>query len=284
MLIDGGTGTECERRGVPVLDGAWSGSAALSHPEILREVHRDYVAAGAEVIIANTFSTHRHALETAGVAADFTAYNRRGVELAVQARAEAGADEVVVAAGISNWTWTGPHPTLDELRRQTVEQAAVLAAAGAELLILEMMVDVARMRATLEGAATAGLPVWAGLTCGSGDGRPVAGAGSRLRDGEPLADAVAALRDHDVEVVAIMHTDVALVDECLDVMLDAWDGPVAVYAHSGAYVDNTWVFSGVISPDDYLRHARGWFARGVRLVGGCCGTGPEHLRALTSLR
>ena len=285
VLIDGGTGTECERRGVPVLDGAWSGGGALSHPDILREVHRDYVAAGAEVIIANTFSTHRHALETAGVAADFVAYNRRGVELAVQARTAAGADEVVVAAGISNWTWTGPHPSLDELRRQTVEQAAIMAAAGAELLILEMMVDVERMRATLQGAATAGLPVWAGLTCGSGDGRPTAvGDGARLRDGEPLAEALAALQGHDVEVVAIMHTDVALVEQGLDVVLDAWTGPVAVYAHSGAFVDGGWVFDGVISPDEYLDHARRWSSRGVRLIGGCCGTGPEHVRALASLR
>ncbi len=284
VLVDGGTGTECERRGVPVLDGAWSGSSALSHPEILRDVHRDYVVAGAEVVIANTFSTHRHALETAGVAAGFEAYNRRAVELAVEARTAAGADEVVVAAGISNWTWTGEHPTLDELRRQSVEQAAVLAAAGAELLILEMMVDVERMRATLEGAATAGLPIWVGLSCGSGDGRPVEGAGASLRDGEPLSEAVAALADHEVEVVAIMHTDVALVDECLDVVLPAWDGPVAVYAHSGAFVDNRWVFSGVISPDEYLRHAQGWSARGVRLIGGCCGTGPEHVQALTSLQ
>ena len=285
VLIDGGTGTECERRGVPVLDGAWSGNGALSHPEVLREVHADYVAAGAEVIIANTFSTHRHALETAGVAADFVAYNRRGVELAVQARAGAGADEVVVAAGISNWTWTGPHPSLEQLRRQTVDQAAVMAAAGAELLVLEMMVDVARMRATLEGAATAGLPVWVGLTCGSGDGRPVAaGDGARLRDGEPLAEALAALEPYDVEVVATMHTDVALVDEGLDVVLDAWAGPVAVYAHSGAFVEGRWVFDGVISPDDYLARAQGWHARGVRLIGGCCGTGPEHVRTLAPLR
>lgn len=86
VLIDGGTGTECERRGVPVLDGAWSSGGALSHPEIVRGVHQDYIAAGAQVIIANTFSTHEHVLEAAGVADDFVTYNRRGVELAVQAR------------------------------------------------------------------------------------------------------------------------------------------------------------------------------------------------------
>lgn len=128
VLIDGGTGTECERRGVPVLDGAWSSGGALSHPEIVCEVHQDYIAAGAQVIIANTFSTHKHALEAAGVAADFVTYNRRAVELAAQARAAAGEDAVVVAAGISNWTFTGAHPDLDVLRRNSTEQAAILVA------------------------------------------------------------------------------------------------------------------------------------------------------------
>ena len=92
VVIDGATGTECERRGVPKLDGAWNGGAALSHPDVVRQIHRDYLEAGAELIIANTFATHRHALELAGVADDFVAYNRRGVELAVQARAEVAAD------------------------------------------------------------------------------------------------------------------------------------------------------------------------------------------------
>ena len=285
VLIDGATGTECERRGVPMLDGAWNGGAALSHPHIVQEVHGDYIAAGAEVVIANTFATHKHALEAAGVAEDFVAYNQRGVELALQARAASGADDVVVAASISNWTWVGAHPPLDAVREQTGEQAAVLAAAGAELLILEMMVDIERMRATLEGAAAAGVPIWVGLSGGSDEGQQAPGAGTRLRDGEPLAEAITALEAYHVEVIAIMHTDVTLIDDCLDVVLSAWAGPVAVYAHSGVYVNNAnWVFDGVISPGDYLSYAQVWSSRGVRMVGGCCGIGPEHVRALTSLR
>lgn len=284
VLIDGGTGTECERRGVPVLDGAWSGGGALSHPEIVRAVHQDYIAAGAQVIIANTFSTHKHVLETAGVAEDFVAYNQRGVELAVQARDATGMDQVVVAAGISNWTFTGPHPELDVLRRNTSEQAAALAAGGAELLILEMMVDIDRMRATLDGALTSGLPVWVGFTCGYQDGRTFSDDGvTRLRDGESLIDAIAALDGYDVGAVMIMHTDVALIDDCLDVALEAWAGAVGVYAHSGQFVDGAWVFDGVISADDYAAHARRWIERGVPLVGGCCGIGPGHIRALAAL-
>lgn len=284
VLIDGATGTECERRGVPMLAGAWNGGAALSHPEIVRGIHEDYIAAGAQVIIANTFATHRHALEAAGAGEDFVAYNRRGVELAVEARAATGAQDVVVAAGVSNWTWTGPHPALDVLRRNTTEQSAAMVAGGAELLILEMMIDIDRMRATLDGAATSGLPMWVGLTCGSEEGRPVSNDGVvRLRGGEPLADAIAALEGHDVDVITIMHTDVALIDDCLDVALEVWPGAVGVYAHSGDYVNGSWMFDTVISPDGYLTHARRWADRGVRLLGGCCGTGPEHIRVLTAL-
>lgn len=284
VVIDGATGTECERRGVPKLDGAWNGGAALSHPDVVREVHRNYLDAGAELIIANTFATHRHALQTAGVADDFEAYNRRGVELAVEARAETGADDAVVAGGISNWTWEGEHPPLDVLARNSADQAAALASGGADLLILEMMIDIGRMRATLVGASTAGLPMWVGLTVGTEEGVPVADDGVvRLTDGEPLADAIDALTGHDVGAIAIMHTAVHLVDGCLDVALDRWPGPVGVYAHSGDYVYDDWLFEGVISPAEYRAVAHGWVDRGVRIIGGCCGLGPDHVRALADL-
>ena len=285
VLIDGATGTECERRGVPKLVNAWNGGAALSHPDVVREVHADYIAAGAQVIIANTFATHKHALEAARVADDFVSYNQRGVELAVDARAAVGVDGVVVAGGISNWTWAGEHPSLDVLRRNTTEQAAVMQAGGADLLILEMMIDIDRMKATLDGAVTAGLPIWVGLTCGSEQGQPFADDGVvRLRDGELFADAIAALAAYDVGAITIMHTSVDMIDDCLDVAIDVWPGIVlGVYAHSGDYVDGDWVFDSVISPSDYRAYAQRWFNRGVRVIGGCCGIGPDHIHALASL-
>lgn len=157
-------------------------------------------------------------------------------------------------------------------------------AGGADLLILEMMIDIDRMTATLDGAATSGLPTWVGFTCGSEQGRPVTADGvPRLRDGEPLADAIAALDPYDVSAIAIMHTDVGLVDDCLDVALAAWQGPVGVYAHSGDYVDGDWAFDQVISPAEYRSHARRWLDRDARIIGGCCGIGPTHIRALRSL-
>ena len=66
ILIDGATGTEAERRGVPQLKNAWNGGGALSDPDIIRQIHLDYIDRGAEIIISNTFATNKHALKDAG--------------------------------------------------------------------------------------------------------------------------------------------------------------------------------------------------------------------------
>lgn len=67
IMIDGGTGTEVERRGVPQLENAWNGGGALSHPDIVRGIHEDYIRNDAQIVISNTFATSRNLLEDAGV-------------------------------------------------------------------------------------------------------------------------------------------------------------------------------------------------------------------------
>ncbi|MEM1047113.1 MAG: homocysteine S-methyltransferase family protein [Pseudomonadota bacterium] len=278
ILIDGATGTEIERLGVPQLDNAWNGGGALSHPDIVREVHEGYIRHGAEIIISNTFATSRHALRDAGVEHDFEAYNRRGVELACEARTRSGKHDVLVAGGVSYWSWTGNHPPLDSLRTSITEQAQIMAEAGADLLMLEMMVEIDRMLVTLEAAQTVGLPIWAGLTC-----EPDATGTICLEKGEPLTDALTVLANRNVPLVSIMHTDVKYIDACLDVLDEHWPGLVGVYAHSAEYGDGKWIYDDQISPEGYAEYSRNWLARDVRVIGGCCGIGTDHIAVLESL-
>ena len=76
LIIDGGMGSELQRRGVAMDAHAWSGAAALAHESLLREIHRDYIRAGADVITTNTFGTTRFVLASAGLEARFEAINR----------------------------------------------------------------------------------------------------------------------------------------------------------------------------------------------------------------
>lgn len=278
ILIDGATGTEIERRGVPQLDNAWNGGGALSHPDVLRTVHEDYIREGAEIIISNTFATHRQALRDAGVEDQFEMLNRRGVELAMEARDSMGTPDVLVAGGISYWAWSGNWAEPEDLRASTEEEAAIMAKAGADLLMLEMMSDLDRLLVTLEAAQTSGLPVWAGLSC-----KPDESGTMCLLRGGPLVDALAALRDKNVPLLNIMHTEVEHVNACLDIVQDHWEGPVGVYAHSARWVDDACYFDVTISPEDYAANARTWLDRNVQIIGGCCGLGVDHIKSLKAV-
>jgi S-methylmethionine-dependent homocysteine/selenocysteine methylase len=278
ILIDGATGTEIERRGVPQLENAWNGGGALSHPVVLRSVHEDYIREGAEIVISNTFATHRHALRDAGVEHQFEAFNRRGVELAVEARDRLQAPDVLVAGGISYWSWAGNWPASKDLLTSTEEEASIMAEAGADLLMLEMMVDIDRMLVTLEAAQTSGLPVWVGLSC-----KPDESGAMNLLRGGSLAEALDAIKDKSVPLVSIMHTEVEYVDKCLDIVKDRWLGPVGVYAHSARWVDGACIFDATISPEDYAANAKFWLGRGVQVIGGCCGLGVDHIKTLKNL-
>lgn len=277
LLIDGATGTEVERRGVPQIEHAWNGGGVLSHPEIVQTIHEDYIGCGARVIISNTFATHRSVLEDAGVADQFDAYNRQAVALALAARDKLNAHRVLVAGGMSHWCFTKNKPTIATLHANAVEQATIMVEAGADLLMLEMMTEIDRMMSVLDAALQTGLPVWVGFSCVLDDNSNVI-----LLGGERLSDAIAALSDRNVPLLNIMHTDVTIVSQCLDIVDACWQGEVGVYAHSGDFNDSKWIFNSVISSEDYTRYVEEWLARGVRVVGGCCGIGPEHIQHLAS--
>jgi len=277
ILIDGATGTECDRRGVPQLDNAWNGGGALTHPEILRQIHEDYIRHGAEVIISNTFANTRQAMLDAGLEDQFEFLNRRGVELAIEARDRMQKPDVLVAGGISYWSWTSQHPSLEELYASVCQQAATMAAAGADLLMLEMMIEIDRMLVTLEAAQTSGLPVWVGLTC-----QPNAEGVICLRNGDSLIDALDSLQNRNVPLLSIMHTEVKFVDACLDVMQNHWSGAIGVYAHSGRSSESTgkWTYNDTISAGDYAAACDRWLKAGAQVIGGCCGIGPNHIREI----
>ena len=275
ILIDGATGTEVERRGVPQLENAWNGGGALSHPEIVKKIHKDYINLGAEIVISNTFATTKHALEDAGQVDNFIALNEQGIKLALEARDELKKDNTLVAGGISYWTWTGNKPTLNELNSSVTQQAKIMKDAGADFIMLEMMIDIEQMITTFKAAQSSGLPIWVGLTCEPNQSNEMC-----LRDGDKLEDVITVLKSFNPDVINIMHTEVEYIEECLDILKKDWGGYIGVYAHSGTSIDGDWTFNNVISAEEYCAYSSKWKKRGVNFIGGCCGVHTEHIKMI----
>jgi S-methylmethionine-dependent homocysteine/selenocysteine methylase len=275
VLIDGGVGTDLELLGVPMTPGAWCGGIALTHPKELLQVHMAHIQAGAQLIIANTYASSRHVLAQAGLGEDFEALNRLGVEIALDARAKTGADNVVVAGSISTTDQGGEFPDPATALANFKDQARILADAGAELIILEMMRDTARTMLALQAAVGTGLPIWVGLSCIIVDNEPYMMLGT-----DKLADTLIALEGHPIEAMAIMHTEVQDTNACLDVLQEHWYGPVGVYAQTGEWINPNWQFTNTISHADYAEACRRWVDRGVQIIGGCCGITDAHIAQL----
>ena len=279
LILDGAMGTELERRGVPMDDVAWDAAALATHPDLVREVHEDYIKAGADVIITNTFATARHVLEPAGMGGQFRELNNQAVTLAKEARENVADGPVFIAGSISTMSAHDDHsyePRAEKARDNYQEQAEVLAESGVDVIALEMMRDLEQTSYAVEAAVATRLPVWVGFSCKTTDEGTVV-----LWDGNhTLAEALEQIPPLGASVVSIMHTLTENTPPALQEVISRWSGPVGAYPHSGEFTMPNWQFIDMVSPEDFTTQAQGWLGMGVQLIGGCCGIGPEHIRML----
>jgi methionine synthase I (cobalamin-dependent) len=289
VVLDGATGTELQKRGVPMDDGAWCAVATATHPDQLRSIHEDYIRAGADIVTANTFASARHLLERAGIGERTAELNRLAVRLAREAAARAG-DEVgrmiAVAGSLSTMRPVGKgtdqrDPSVDlaaiPWAANLREAAELQAEAGADLLLLEMMSDLEHGGLALEAALATGLPVWVGLSARRRGGELM----SYRDDGPSFAALVGHYAVQPVGALGIMHTSLPDTEAALPILLEHATMPVMAYPESGYFRAPDWAFAE-LDPAALAAAAKGWVACGVRVVGGCCGLGPEHIAAVAA--
>ena len=269
MVFDGAMGTMIYQHGVFI--NACYDELCLTRPELIDDIHQEYVEAGAEVIETNTFGANRMKLAPFGLADKVEAINRAGVELARQAAGE----DVLVAASV------GPcldadkpfEPKLaDELADAFAEQLAVLADAGADLALLETFDKIPELQIAAARAAATGLTVLASFTVRQEHGR--------MMGLEPEAFAAQQLHDDDnVHAVGMnCGTGPAGYVEPLARVLAATTKPVIVMPNAGGPRELGGRMLYLNSPEYFTEYAKRYVEMGARGVGGCCGTTPRHIR------
>lgn len=270
-VLDGATGSELLRRGVASAGKLWGVGALLEAPDEVRRVHRDYAAAGAEAVTAATFRVAPYSLRKAGL-------EERAPELAalaVRLAREGGPDTLVFASQTTLEDCYRPDlvPDDETLRREHAATAAVLAGAGADALLLETFNTVREARIAAAAAVATGLPVMVSFACVSG---------ARLLSGEDAGEAAAAIALPGVVAAGANCTAVGVELSALSAMAAATPLPLVAYANNAWFEDDSvWLTAEPVSPSRYGFCALAWLAVGARLVGGCCGTNPEHIAALS---
>jgi homocysteine S-methyltransferase len=159
------------------------------------------------------------------------------------------------------------------------EQADIVARAGVDLIVLEMMRDCDYTLGALDATRAAGLPVWVGFSCRRADDGAVRMVGG-MQEELLFDDVIAPVMERGGSLLAVMHSEVGAIAPAIDVAKRYWRGPLAAYPESGYFTMPNWQFVDVIAPEDFVALAAGWMRQGVQVLGGCCGLGPEHIRLL----
>ena len=282
VILDGGMGTEIKRRGFAAGSSELSVAAMLESPEGIREIHEDFIRAGAEVTITNTYNcntgklTHIGWISKAKAEAEMVRLNELAAKSALEARA-AAPDRVVIVAGSLGPLSQSYNPDAvlpyDECVSAYREQVRVLAQAGVDVILVETCTKIHEAVAGVNAAVEAGMPAWAGF---------VVDEEGRVKSGESILDAQAAVRDAGASVLFLNCCQAPYITAALKELVGHHNMPIGAYAQGAVYQGVGWDFEKSMSPEEYLAYASEWAKLGARAIGGCCGTTPDHIKALAT--
>lgn len=296
VTLDGALATELERRGADLRDPLWSARVLIDAPSLIREVHDAYFEAGADVAITATYQASFEGFAARGIGSvQAEALMRRAVQIAIDSRdafwsdprRRVGRARPLVAASVGPYgafladgsEYRG-HYALDEpaLVEWHRPRFALLADSGADLLACETLPcgDEARAMLRLLDEHPATL-AW--ISCSARDG-------TRLSDGTSFAELAGVVGAHpQVVAVGVNCTAPEHVAALVRSARERTSVPIVVYPNSG----ETWVagehrWHGDAVPVSFASCADAWFVAGATLIGGCCRTTPDDIRALAATR
>ena len=291
LVLDGGLATELERAGFDLDHPLWSARLLRDEPDAIRRVHRDYLEAGADCITSASYQATVPGFVREGLSQnEAEGLLRRSVEIALEARDACwmeprnreGRQRPLVAASVGPYgaylangsEYTGDYDRdeagLVEFHRDRLN---LLACSGADLLACETIPSGPEARALASLLlASPGVPAWVSFSCRDEN---------RLRDGTPLIECVRLLEAVPrVVAVGVNCTSPDFIEALLVTAATSTNRPLVAYPNSGESYDavtKTWVGSPA---SDWGARGRGWRRAGARLLGGCCRTGPAHVRSL----
>src|SRR5262245_44685384 len=270
LVCDGAMGTMLYAKGV-FINKSFD-ALNITQPDLVAEVHQEYVRAGADIVETNTFGANRIKLASFGMAERLHAINEQGARIARHA-----ADEHAYVAGsigplgirIEPWGKTG----VDEAREYFREQAQALADGGVDLFILETFRDLNEIGAAIEAVrSVSDLPIVAQMSTEED--------GSTL-DGTPPERFAPELERRGASVIGVnCAVGPAPMLDTIERMAAVTTRKLSAQPNAGKPRDVEGRNIYLCSPEYMASYARRFIMHNVRIVGGCCGTTPEHIRQM----
>ena len=290
VILDGGMGTELEKLGASIDEDLWSGRCSIDNPDIVYKAHQNFINSGADVITANTYASTPISMNEYGYGDQIEQWNKISVNIARKV-ADISKQEIVVAGSVSTFgSWDKFEPAY--LKPGFNQQINILSDAGVDLIILEAMTSSTRTIETiLECSYASNLPVWLSISCALNREK------NKLMLGyqESINHSEAFFYD-DFEVainkfknlysgpLLVAHSDFKVTNKAIIDIKKNYKGIIGAYPNNGFFKKPLWNVVNNIEPNDYYEEAKLWVNNGAQIIGGCCGIGPSHIKAISNLK
>jgi len=280
-LLDGAMGTELKARGASVPDyrsSIWSAMALLHDAETVKQVHLDYIRAGADVITANNYAVVPNLLAREGLVDRLEELTQRACRIAIDAREQGGRRSVRIAGSLPplDTTYRPDLVPPDAIAFETYRRIGRELVQHVDLAIAETLTTIREAVAAARAAAECGLELWVSWNLRLD--APV------LRGGESLVDAVRALDAWPVAGFMVNCVPTGLVPAALTQLRSATDKPLGAYANACESASDQESLDACtvapLSPRQYAVATERWVAAGATWLGGCCDTDPAFIAAL----
>lgn len=281
-LLDGGMGQELVARSKVDPTGLWATQILLDNPELVRGVHDDYFAAGADIATTNTYAIHRDRLVRDNIESQFEALHKAACQIAVDSRDAHGSGQVAGALGPTGWSYRPDIAPPSDIAADIYAEIARLQAPYVDLFICETMSSVDQARGALLGAQTQNKPVWLAVSVSDEDG-------SKLRSGEALSDILPLVAELKPDGLLLNCSVPEAFDQAMPTLADCAI-PMGGYANGFTKILPEFTKRGAtvaalekredLSPQKYADFVDKWVAQGATIVGGCCEVGPDHIREI----
>jgi len=285
VLLDGGMGQELVKRGAAKESPMWGAQVMMDSPDLVRQLHIEYIKAGAKVITLNSYSVTPERLLNVNALDQFSVLQSKAFELASQARDEAGVADVKIAASLPPLVGSySPESTPDyEDALQSYRMIVEAQASNVDLFICETMCCIKEAKAAGFAASESDAPYWMALSVSDE-------CNGLLRSEESIGDAYKAIASPTPQAVLLNCS----LPEAIDA---AWPNVRRLGTAIGAYANGFTTIAGMpigggvemlkartdLGPDAYASVAMKWVNDGASVIGGCCEISPDHIQRLASV-
>lgn len=284
IILDGGMGQELYRRGLKKDNRLWSANALMDAPDAVREVHTDFIDAGADIITTNTYCTTPPRLREENILDDLKKLNLRACELALQAREKSARKNILIAGSLPP-LYASFRPDLTLPFQEMVDDYKAMIdimAPHVDIFLAETMTTIDEGRAAINALQDMPHPKWIAWTLDDN-------ANGLLRSGQTIKEAIAPVYDI-ADALLVNCCTPESVAPALDEMRtpNIKNKPLGAYANGFSFIPDKWDSQVAslevrkdLTPENYLDFVKIWIDKGAKIIGGCCEISPAHIKVIS---